>query len=61
MDNRREYIIKELNKLIDALSQLVERTTPYTPEQDGKSKQSIYTILNRARYIHINQDIPKFL
>jgi hypothetical protein len=54
MDNEQEYIIKELNKLIDALGQLVERTTPYIPEQDSKSKQSIYIILNRARYIHIN-------
>jgi hypothetical protein len=54
MDDGREYIIKELNKLIDALGQLVERTTLYTPEQDGKSKQSIYIILNKARYIRIN-------
>jgi hypothetical protein len=38
MDNGREYIIKELNKLIDALSQLVKRTTLYTLKQDDKSK-----------------------
>jgi hypothetical protein len=61
MDDGREYIIKELNELIDALGQLVERTTLYTLEQDSKSEQSIYIILDRARCIHINQDIPKFL
>jgi hypothetical protein len=61
MDDGREYIIKELNKLADTLGQLVERTTPYTPEQDGKSERSIYIILNRARCIRINQDIPEFL
>jgi hypothetical protein len=50
-----------LNKLVDALGQLVERTTPYTPEQDGKSERSIYIILDRARCIRIDQDIPEFL
>jgi hypothetical protein len=54
MNDGREYIIKELNKLADALGQLVERTTLYTPEQDGKSKRSIYIILDRARYIRID-------
>jgi hypothetical protein len=32
MDNGQEYIIKELNKLVDALGQLVKRTTLYTLE-----------------------------
>jgi nitrogen-specific signal transduction histidine kinase len=61
MDDGQEYIIKELNKLADALGQLVKRTTLYTPEQDSKSEQSIHTILDRAKYICINQNIPKFL
>lgn len=61
LDDGREYTIIQLDELAGELGQLVERTTPYMPEQDGKSERSIRTIMERARCNTIDQDIPIFL
>jgi hypothetical protein len=54
LDNRREYTLIQLNELAAKLGQLIRRTTPYMPEQDGPSEQSIRTIIERARCTTIN-------
>ena len=40
---------------------LVEVSTPYTPNQDGRSERAIRIILDRARSATIDQNIPEFL
>jgi hypothetical protein len=61
LDNGREYILIQLDELTAKLSQLIRRTTPYMPEQDSPSEQSIRTIIERARCATVDQDIPHFL
>ena len=61
MDDGREYGPKKLPELAEALGMIVEVTTPYTPEQDGKAERSIRTIVERTRATMIDMDIPQHL
>jgi hypothetical protein len=61
LDNRREYMLIQLDELAAKLGQLIRRTTLYMPEQDGPSERSIRTIMERARCATVDQDIPHFL
>jgi len=61
LDDRREYTLVQLDKLAAKLGQLIRRTTPYMPEQDGPFERSIRTIMERARCATVDQDIPHFL
>jgi hypothetical protein len=61
IDGGKEYSPSQLAQLADDLGQVIETTTPYTPNQDGKSEISIRIITERVRCVMIDQDIPLFL
>lgn len=50
-----------MGPIASRLGQIVEMTTPYTPEQDGRAERSIGIIVSRVRTVSIDQTIPKFL
>lgn len=47
--------------MADDLGQIIETTTPYFPEQDGRAERSIGIIVSRVRTASIAENIPKFL
>lgn len=49
IDGGKEYSPSQLAQLADDLGQVIETTTPYTPNQDGKSEISIRIITERVR------------
>ena len=61
MDGGREYSPNKLIELAEDLGQVVELTTPYTPEQDGTSERSIGIVCERTRTAMIDLNIPAFL
>ena len=61
MDGGKEYSPNKLATLAEDLGQVVELTTPYTPEQDGTSERSIGIICERTRTAIIDLNIPPFL
>ena len=61
MDGGKEYSPKKLAELAEDLGQVVELTTPYSPEQDGTSERSIGILCERTRTIIIDLNIPIFL
>lgn len=50
-----------LGELAADLGQIIETTTPYFPEQDGRAERSIGIIISRVRTVSIEKNIPKFL
>jgi hypothetical protein len=61
MDGGKEYSLNKLADLADDLGQVVELTTPYSPEQDGRSERSISILCERTHTAMIDMDIPQFL
>jgi hypothetical protein len=61
LDGGKEYSPIHLGALAKKLGQIVETTTPYTPEQDGTSERSIGIICAKVRAVVEDLDIPKFL
>jgi hypothetical protein len=61
MDGSKEYSLNKLADLTVDLGQVVELTTPYSPEQDGTSERSIGILCERTRTAIIDMDIPRFL
>jgi len=51
-DNGREYCNEKMNKYLLALGIKHERTTPYTPEQNGKSEREHYYMPKTYRNIY---------
>ena len=61
LDGGKEYSPKQMGTMARSLGQIVELTTPYNPEQDGRSERSIGILGTRTRAVIIDQKIPKFL
>jgi hypothetical protein len=61
LDGGKEYSPKKLDQLAENLGQIVEKTTPHNPEQDGLSERSIGIICEKVRTTIIDMDIPEFL
>lgn len=61
LDCGKEYSPKMLGELAADLGQIIETTTPYFPEQDGRAERSIGIIISRVRTVSIEKNIPKFL
>lgn len=60
-DNGLEFVNKKMNKLM--LNEGIEhvRTTPYTPEQNGRVERDNRTIVEAARTMHHSANLPKAL
>ncbi|CZS97184.1 uncharacterized protein RAG0_06335 [Rhynchosporium agropyri] len=56
-DGGKEYSLSQMKELADYLGILLEESTPYTLEQDGRAERSIRTIIEKPEillaYIHI--------
>ncbi|KAI0995000.1 hypothetical protein K3495_g13181, partial [Podosphaera aphanis] len=61
LDGGKEYSPKLIGNLAADLGQIIETTTPYFPEQDGRAERSIGIIISRVRTVSIENNIPKFL
>lgn len=61
IDGGKEYSPKMIGILAAELGQIMETTTPYFPEQDGRAERSIGIIMSRVRTVSIEMNIPKFL
>ena len=61
VDGGKEYSPKQMGSMARSLGQIVELTTPYNPEQDGRSERSIGIISTRTRTVIIDKKIPQFL
>ena len=60
-DGGKEYSPTQMRELAKDLGIILEESTPYTPEQDGRSERSIRTLMEKLRTATIDQDIPEFL
>ena len=61
LDGGKEYSPQNLGKIATKLGQIIETTTPYFPEQDGRAERSIGIIKSRVRTVSIEKNVPKFL
>lgn len=61
LDSGKEFSPSRMGTMASKLGQIVEMTTPYSPEQDGRAERSIGIIVSRVRTVSIDQNIPKFL
>ena len=61
LDGGKEFSPSRIGAIASKLGQIVETTTPYFPEQNGRAERSIGIIVSRVRTISIDQKIPKFL
>ncbi|KAI0992261.1 hypothetical protein K3495_g15925, partial [Podosphaera aphanis] len=61
LDGGKEYSPQEMGNLAAKLGQVIETTTPYFPEQDGRAERTIGIIISRVRTVSIDNNIPKFL
>ncbi|KAI1006218.1 hypothetical protein K3495_g2000 [Podosphaera aphanis] len=61
LDGGKEYSPRMMGNLAAKLGQIIETTTPYFPEQDGRAERSIDIIISRVRTAAIEMNIPKFL
>ncbi|KAI0995909.1 Copia protein, partial [Podosphaera aphanis] len=61
LDGGKEYSPRMMGNLAAKLGQIIETTTPYFPEQDGRAERSIGIIISRVRTAAIEMNIPKFL
>lgn len=60
-DGGREYGPSQMAELCNRLGMLLEESTPYTPEQDGRAERSIRTIMEKTRTTMIDQNIPDYM
>ncbi|KAK6586176.1 hypothetical protein PZA11_001233 [Diplocarpon coronariae] len=60
-DGGKEYSPTQMRILAENLGMILEESTPYTPEQDGRSERSIRTLMEKLRTAVIDQNIPSFL
>ena len=58
LDCGKEYSPRQMGVLAAKLGQVVEMTTPYFPEQDGRAERSIGIIISRVRTVSIDKFIP---
>ena len=61
LDGGKEYGVHDLKKKMDDLGSILEITTSYAPDQDGVSERSIRTVLDKARPLVEDFQIPKYL
>ncbi|KAI0993347.1 hypothetical protein K3495_g14837, partial [Podosphaera aphanis] len=61
LDGGKEFSPSQIGEIASKLGQIVEMTTPYSPEQDGRAERSIGIIVSRVRTVSIEKKIPKFL
>ena len=60
-DNGGEYIDKDFTRFCTREGIKREWTAPYNPEQNGIAKRKNRTIVEAARAMLYDQDMPKFL
>ncbi|XMA13681.1 hypothetical protein WAI453_006472 [Rhynchosporium graminicola] len=60
-DGGKEYSPSQMKELADHLGMLLEESTPYTPEQDGRAERSIRTIIEKVRTVMVDQNIPDYM
>ena len=61
LDGGKEFSPSQMGAIASRLGQVIEMTTPYSPEQDGRAERSIGIIVSRVRTVMIQKNIPKFL
>ena len=60
-DNGGEYIDKDFTMFYAKEDIKIEWTSPYNPERNGVAERKNRTIVERARAMLYDQDMPKFL
>ena len=60
-DNGSEYVNSELGTFFAQKGVVHERTVPYTPEQNGAAERLNRTLMERARAMLVDADLPDYL
>lgn len=60
-DNSREFVNEFLLRQFKKRGIVRETTAPHNPEQNGKAKREIRTLLESARSMMFARNVPKYL
>lgn len=60
-DNGKEYINEEFMSFCKSKGTVIEKTIPYTPQQNGKSERMNRTLVERACSLLHDSKLPKNL
>lgn len=58
-DNGLEYVNKDMSDFLKSAGIIHQTTTPYTPEQNGTAERMNRTLVERARCMLLNANLPK--